>query len=315
MWAYLSLGSGLPLPEGLEPPKGLIISAKERPEVLRTFMPEAGSKGIAVGYPGGLNLAFSADQCRLAYAWGGNFLDASPVWANRGGAPAKLLGPKFWTSPPGHPWGLTVNPNIPPDFLGRANNPAFGLALPLEPARIYEGTRAVNFDGYSLDKDDLPTFRYTLRENEKDGVLKVAETIVPIKASVATGFIRRFAIDTPGGYRVWFLAGQSGKEPRAYTAAGAPLPTLDLKSAEPRVEAIVSRMVLPQEGDKAIVLEVTGTPAGTAWRVSPKSGGGWLVMLRLPESKEHWKGAFDLVTWALPKDDELLLKDLGTAKP
>ena len=86
MWAYLSLGPGLPLPEGLEPPKGLIIAAKDRPELLRTFLPEAGSKGIAVGYPGGCNLAFSADQCRLAYAWAGNFLDASPVWANRGGA-------------------------------------------------------------------------------------------------------------------------------------------------------------------------------------------------------------------------------------
>ena len=69
MWAYLSLGPGLPLPEGLEPPKGLIIAVKDRPELLRTFMPEAGSKAIAVGYPGGVNLAFSADQCRMAYAW------------------------------------------------------------------------------------------------------------------------------------------------------------------------------------------------------------------------------------------------------
>ena len=78
MWSYLSLGPGLPLPEGLEPPKGLIIAVKDRPEVLRTFMPEAGSKAIAVGYPGGVNVAFSADQCRLAYSWAGNFLDASP---------------------------------------------------------------------------------------------------------------------------------------------------------------------------------------------------------------------------------------------
>ena len=137
MWSYLSLGPGLPLPEGLEPPKGLIVSAREHPEILRTFMPDAGSKGIAVGYPGGVNVAFSADQCRLAYAWGGNFIDASPVWADRGGRPAKLLGPKFWTAPSGHPWGLTLNPGNPPDFLGRANNPAFGLSLPLEPARIY----------------------------------------------------------------------------------------------------------------------------------------------------------------------------------
>jgi mono/diheme cytochrome c family protein len=311
MWSYLSLGPGLPLPEGLEPPKGLIISAKDRPEILRTFMPEAGSKAIAVGYPGGLSVAFSADQCRLAYAWGGNFLDASPVWANRGGAPAKLLGPKFWSASPGHPWALTVNPNIPPDFLGRANNPAFGLALPLEPARIYDGPRVVNFDGYSLDSEDRPIFRYTLRENEKDGVLKVAETIIPLKASVATGFIRRFAVDSPAGYRAWLLSGQSGKEPRAYTTAGVPISAFDVKIAEPFLDASGSRLVLPLDGDKAIVLEASGAPAGTIWRVVAKAGGGWLVLLRLPESKENWKGTFDLVTWALPKDEELLLKDLG----
>ena len=311
MWAYLSLGPGLPLPEGLEPPKGLIIAAKDRPEVLRTFMPDAGSKGIAIGYPGGVNVAFSADQCRLAYAWGGNFLDASPVWANRGGAPAKLLGPKFWTAPPGHPWGLTINPGIPPDFLGRVNSPAFGMPLPLEPARIYDGPQAVHFDGYSLDKEDRPTFRYTLRENEKDGVLKVSETIIPIKASVATGFIRQFAIEIPSGYRSLLLAGQSGKEPRAFTAAVTPISTLDLKAEEPLVAATGSRIVLRQDGDKAIVLEATGAPEGTVWRFVAKPG-GWLVMLRLPESKENWKGTFDLVTWALPKDDDVFLKDLAT---
>ena len=311
MWAYLSLGPGLPLPEGLEPPKGLIISAKDHPEVLRTFMPDAGSKGIAVGYPGGVNVAFSADQCRLAYAWGGNFLDASPVWANRGGAPAKLLGPKFWTAPPGHPWGLTVNPSIPPDFLGRANSPAFGMPLPLEPARIYTGPRAVNFDGYSLDRDDRPTFRYTLRENEKDGVLKVAEIIIPMKASIATGFVRRFGVETPAGYRAWLLAGQSNKEPRAFTAAGTPVANFDVKSLEPLVTAAGTRLALPQDGDKAIVLEVAGAPEGTVWRVAPKAGGGWLVMLRLPESKENTKWTFDLNLWALPKDDDAFLKDLG----
>lgn len=311
MWSYLSLGPGLPLPEGLEPPKGLIISAKDRPEVLRTFMPEAGSKGIAIGYPGGVNLAFSADQCRLAYAWGGNFLDASPVWDNRGGAPARLLGPKFWVAPAGHPWGLTLDSHIPPDFLSRANHPAYGMPLPLEPARVYRGRVAVNFDGYALDKDDRPTFRYTLREDEVNGVLKVSETIIPIKASIATGFTRRFALEIPTDYHTWFLAGQSSKEPRVFTSAGTRDSTFDPKATEPQVAATGSRLLLPLSGDKAIVLEATGTPEGTVWRFVAKSG-GWLVMLRLPESKENWKGTFDVITWALPKDDEAFLKDLST---
>jgi cytochrome c2 len=310
MWSYLSLGPGLPLPEGLEPPKGLIIVARDRPEVLRTFMPEAGSKAIAVGYPGGVSVAFSADQCRLAYAWGGNFLDASPVWNNRGGAPAKLLGPKFWTAPPSHPWGLTTNPRIPPDFLARANNPAFGMPLPLEPARIYDGPMAVNFDGYTLDRSGRPTFRYTLDEGGKGAVLKVSEAPVPIKASVASGFARQFALDVPGGYRAWFLAGQSTKDPRVLAANGGRVPELDLKANESLVATDGVRVVLPIEGDKAVVLEALGAPEGTAWRFVPKPGGGWLAVLRLPESKDGWKGKFELVTWALPKDDDALLKDL-----
>jgi cytochrome c553 len=312
MWAYLSLGPGLPLPEGLEPPKGLIIAVKDRPELLRTFMPEAGSKAIAVGYPGAVNVAFSADQCRLAYSWAGNFLDASPVWNDRGGAPAKLLGPKFWTAPGGHPWGLTTNASIPPDFLGRATNPAFGLALPLEPPRTYDGPRAVNFDGYSLDKEGRPTFRYHLTENDRDAVLHVSETPIPIKPSVATGFTRQFAVEAPAGYRTWLLAGHSNKQPRVVSATDAKVPTLDLKVDEPTITASAQRVVLPQDGDRAIVLEAVGAPVGSAWRFVPKPGGGWFVVLRLPEMKEPWKGTFELVLWSLPKDDDALLKDLAT---
>jgi cytochrome c553 len=312
MWSYLSLGPGLPLPEGLEPPKGLIVSAKDRPEVLRTFMPDAGSKGIAVGYPIGLNVAFSADQCRLAYAWAGNFLDASPVWANRGGAPAKLLGPKFWIAPPGHPWGLTTNPNIPPDFLGRVNNPAFGQPLPLEPARVYDGPRAVNFDGYSLNPDDRPTFRYTLRENDQDGVLKVSETIIPVKSAVAPGLIRQFAVEAPAGYSAWLLAGQSTKQVRVIPSAGGINLVMPAKGEILLFPVAGSQVVIPQDGDKAVVLEAKGTPEGTNWRLVQKPDKTLLVMLRFPESKVNWKGTFDLITWALPKDDDALLKDLST---
>jgi hypothetical protein len=73
------------------------------------------------------------------------------------------------------------------------------------------------------------------------------------------------------------------------------------------------RVVLPAEGDRAIVLEAVGAPEGTAWRFVPQPGSGWQVLLRFPESKEAWKGRFALVLWALQKDDPTLIKDL-TAK-
>lgn len=308
MWAYLSLGQGLPLPDGLEPPKGLVIAVKDRPEVLRTFMPEAGSKAIAVGYPGYVSLAFSADQCRTAYAWAGNFLDASPVWNNRGGAPAKLLGQRFWTAPSGHPWGLTTNPKVPPDFLGRASNPAFGTPLPLEPARVYEGPMAVQFDGYSLGKHGRPTFRYRLDETGKGAVLEVAETPSPLKGLLATGLARKFDADVPGGYQAWFFAGTTGKEPRAYDARGQAI-KLELKAEEAAAPA-GSRVVLPAEGDRAVLLEISGPPPGSSWVFVPGKSGGWLAILKLPSGKDAQKLGFTLNTWALPKDDEGLLKEL-----
>ena len=59
MWAYCAAGGNLPLPDGLEPPsRALAVSARDRPVVLRTFMPEAGSRAVAVGYPGGVSVAF-----------------------------------------------------------------------------------------------------------------------------------------------------------------------------------------------------------------------------------------------------------------
>ncbi len=309
MWAYLALGPGLPLPDGLEPPKGLVIAVKDRPEILRTFMPDAGTKAIAVGYPGYTSVAFSADQCRTAYAWGGNFLDAKPVWDGRGGNPAKLLGQKFWTAPNGHPWGLTANTRIPPDFPSRANNPAFGLALPLEPARIYDGPMAVKFDGYSLDRDGFPTFKYRLDEVGKGAELFVSETPAPLKSLLAPGLTRKFDIAIPGGYQAWFFAGTTGKEPRVYDAAGKAL-KLDMKAEEPTAPAVGTRLVLPGDTDRAVVFEAAGAPAGTVWRFVPGRTGGWLAILKFPNSKDEQKAAFALNLYALPKDDDGLLKEL-----
>jgi cbb3-type cytochrome oxidase cytochrome c subunit len=308
MWAYLALGPGLPLPDGLEPPKGLVIAVKDHPEILRTFMPDAGSKAIAVGYPGYVSLAFSADQCRAAYAWAGNFLDASPVWNNRGGAPAKLLGQKFWTAPPGHPWGLTTNTKIPPDFLARVNNPAFGLPLPLEPARIYDGPMAVKFDGYSLDANGKPTFRYRLDETGKGAELVVAETPGPLKSLLATGLARKFEVTIPGGYQAWFLAGMTSKEPRAFDSTGKAV-KLDLKAEEVTTPAPGARIVLP-DGDRATLLEAAGVPAGSTWRLVQSRSGGWLAVLKLPVAKDEQKLAFTVNLYALPKDDDGLVKEL-----
>ncbi len=308
VWAYLSLGPGLPLPDGMEPPKGLVVAVKDRPEVLRTFLPEAGTKAITVGYPEGVSLAFSAEQARLAFAWAGNYLDASPVWNNRGGNPAKVLGPRFWTAPPGHPWGLTANPTTPPDFLARANHPAFGAPLPLEPARFFDGPRAVRFDGFALDKAGRPTFRYALAEGPTGTELKVAETPAPLKSGVASGLARRFAVERPGGFQPWFLAGIATREPRVFGADGKEIVPNPVEVPIYKYPAAGTRLVLPTDGNAAAVLDAADAPAGSEWWLVNRPGGGRLAVLRL--AADRGPATFTLTVWGLPRDDDALLRAL-----
>jgi hypothetical protein len=300
LWAYFSLGPGLPLPAGVEPPgKALVVAVKDRPEVLRTFLPDAGTKAIAVGYPGGVSLAFDAATCRLGYAWTGNFLDAAPVWGNRGGHPAKLLGPKFWTAPPGFPWAVTDS-RKPPDFLKRAEDPAYGFQLPDD--KLHDGPRFVHFNGYELDRRGAPLFRYAL--TDEAGKLGVVEKPEPLPVSVAAGLRRTFALDLPADKTAWLLVGVAAKAPRVY----ADRKVMKIGAEGSRLAA-GSRLVVPGDGDRVTVVELLTAPAGSAWHFVPRAG-VWVVLLRLPEPDAAGQAEVSLALWGLPRDDEELVKGL-----
>ena len=303
LWAYFSLGPGLPLPAGIEPPgKALVVAVKDRPEVLRTFLPDAGTKAIAVGYPGGVSLAFDAATCRLGYAWTGNFLDAAPVWNNRGGNPAKLLGPKFWTAPPEFPWAVTDS-RTPPDFLKRAEDPAYGFQLPNDERS--DGPRFVHFSGYELDKQGAPRFRYALTDESGKETLGVVEKPEPLPVSVAAGLRRTFALSLPADRTAWLFVGMATKAPRVY--AGEKVAKVGGEGSHP---AVGSRLVIPGDGDRATVVDLLAAPAGSAWRFVPRADGGWAVLLRLPEPDAAGKADVSLALWGLPRDDEELIKGL-----
>lgn len=308
MWAYLSLGSNLPLPDGLEPPRGLVLTVAERPILLRTFMPDAGTRAIAVGYPGGIATAFDAATCRLAYAWSGNFLDASPVWNERGGNPAKVMGPRFWTSPPGCPWEVSPS-NDPPDFSSRAKDPAYGAGLP--EGKVYDGPRELLFEGYSSDKRGAPTFHYRLHAGETQR-LEVAERVEPIKHAVAAGLVRRFHVRVPLHQTPWLLAGESGQEPRLLDQQGAPI-TLDLKTGTVEVAAADRLLVLPQGGDRTLIVGLAEAPPGTCWHLR-RLGGTWQALLRLPATKEASVVTVGLKIWAPYRDEPGLVKELISTK-
>jgi mono/diheme cytochrome c family protein len=138
MWAYFTLGEFMPVPDGVEKAKSLRVDVGARPVVLRSFLENAGSRGIAVGTPSGMHYSFDAEGVRLADAWKGDFLDAAGSWAGRGGTVLSGHGPGVWTAPPG---------------------PA--LALGARPATWPTSDEAeLRFGGYRLDAGGYPTFLY-----------------------------------------------------------------------------------------------------------------------------------------------------------
>lgn len=142
LWQYLIDGRQANAPSGVvrEP---LEIVVTDEAQMLRRAYPGIGKRGIGVGYPGGVNLAFDAEQMRLASIWKGKFADPSGVWRGQGSGQVRAMGrvielakgPEFDDAD--KPW--MVNDQRPPDH---------------------------RFRGYVLDDQRRPTFRYTFGEIE-----------------------------------------------------------------------------------------------------------------------------------------------------
>lgn len=83
VWAFLSDGDKAAMPQGLgrDP---IELMAIDEPIIYRNFIEGAGPRAIGVGYPQKVNLAFDANDLRLALVWQGSFIDASKHWTDRG---------------------------------------------------------------------------------------------------------------------------------------------------------------------------------------------------------------------------------------
>jgi cytochrome c2 len=299
LWAYFSLGPGLPLPEGLEPPKGLVVEVKDRPVLLRTFLHDAGTRAVAVGYPGGVSVAFDGTACRLAYGWSGHFLDASPVWNDRGGAPAKVLGQRFWTAPPGCPFGVN-DAKEPPDFAAQARDPAFGGPLP--EGKVFTGERQLHFCGYTLDKRGFPEFVYRIK-----GVF-VFERPGPRQSSAGVGVERQFTLVGSRGRQVWLLAGE-GTAPRWLDGKGG----LTVVAKPVVVPAEGRRMVL-ERGGRLAVFVATSNSDQVAWHLR-KEGATWKAYLQMPQNPQGMLPVeLRLEIWSPWRDDPALLRELASGK-
>lgn len=204
MWAYLKNAGKLELPSKIQKARSqdYELIPTDRPIVLRTFMDEAGTHAIAVGFPEQVHFAFDAENVRLAAAWRGRFLDAQGTWFVRFAPPADPLGKELISFPPGVPFVVLKEASVEEDELSEPN---------------FDAKKAgYRFLGYRLENSGVPTFLY------RYGRFDIEDRIKPDAEKV---LIRRLTISdrTPNEptASLWFR-GHFGKSlnydgPHSYT--------------------------------------------------------------------------------------------------
>lgn len=136
----------------------------------RGFIAGSTPRAIGVGYDGGMNLAFSADNLGIELLWQGRFYDGGRHWTARGQGyepPAGMDVVKLTSMPV---WATLESPEAK-----------------WQPAD--EGPTKRRFRGYQLGEQDRPVFRYQV------GELKITDTPSPDFAGKA--IIRTIAIEAP----------------------------------------------------------------------------------------------------------------------
>lgn len=151
-------------PSGGSSPSGQLLVAEDEARIYRNFIQGAGPRAIGVGYPGGLNLAYDANNMRIAMVWLEDFIDAKRHWNGRGQGYQPPAGQSLIKNTAGVPLGVleTTDAAWPQTFLRKDNQ-----QLPPVAGGYF-------FKGYSLSGEArIPTFRYTF------GNLAIEDSPVP----------------------------------------------------------------------------------------------------------------------------------------
>lgn len=144
IWTYLEDAEQAVFPKGLSR-QGVELTVGGEAVVYRGKLWEAGFRAVATGFPGGVNMAFDAEECRLSLLWRGRFLNVGPHWKVQGMGQIHPLGTDVVVFPHGTAWATLEAPDSPwPALLPR------DLGL--------------RFAGYQLDPRHQPTFTYRWKD-------------------------------------------------------------------------------------------------------------------------------------------------------
>ncbi len=183
IWAWMAGGDRADVPAGLIRSRQELVADKE-PVIYRNFIEGAGPRAIGVGYPEKANLAFDANNQRLALLWQGAFIDTSRHSTDRGVGFEPPLGDHRVQLPDGAPFAVLPSADAPwPKESGKA--------------------AGYQFLGYAFDDARRPSFRYRFNG------ITVDDTPVP-KAVDVDILLRRslkFTGTAPAG-TIWFRAAE-----------------------------------------------------------------------------------------------------------
>lgn len=141
MWAYLKSLNSSELPAKIQEARlqNYELVPTEKPILLRTFMQQAGTHAVAVGFPQKVHFAFDAELSRPSLAWRGRFIDAQSTWFVRLSPPSDPLGSQVIAFPEGQPLAMLENKN-----------------------QAWPVTNRISFGGFRIDAQRVPTFLYSL---------------------------------------------------------------------------------------------------------------------------------------------------------
>ncbi|MDX1927532.1 MAG: cytochrome c, partial [Pirellulaceae bacterium] len=179
MWAYLNAKEPFELPDKIRESRSrnYELQPADKPIVLRTFMQDAGTHAIAVGFAQQVHYAFDAEQVRLAIGWRGKFLDAQGTWFIRFAPPAEPLGEATAHFADAAPLAQLADANE--SWPGNSDE--------------------YRFSGYRLDTVGVPTLLYRF------GSIDVEDRIAPIDEKTL-GRTLKLHSDVSGSKRIWFMA-------------------------------------------------------------------------------------------------------------
>ncbi len=187
IWHYLREIEKHPLPEKIVKARSqdFELVPTEQPILLRTFMHEAGTHALAVGFSKKVHFAFDTENPRLALAWRGRFLDAQGTWFERFAPPAVPLGKELIELPKGPVLAM--------------------LAEKKQAWPSFDAEQGYRFEGYRFDSEGVPTMLYRV------GGYQVQDRTIPNNDGGLTRRLTVVASEKKGTPKKLWLRANVGK--------------------------------------------------------------------------------------------------------